>query len=167
MVSLSSRRPTDPNTLAALAAAEQRRQQLHSTREDRQARAWERTRVQHSAQHSRATVWQCHSAGTGSSSPARGGGFEQPYGAQVICSCTGHTASDTGMAKARAGGCRGGAAPPELPTHFNAAIHYRLQRPEWLRNGCTGAVLKECTPESLSLHYISMQVAAQAPPHFL
>ena len=29
------RRPTDPNTLAALAAAEQRRQQLHSTREDR------------------------------------------------------------------------------------------------------------------------------------
>jgi len=58
VVSLSSRRPTDPNTLAALAAAEQRRQQLHSTREDRQARAWERTRVQHSAQHSRATVWQ-------------------------------------------------------------------------------------------------------------
>jgi len=29
------RRPTDPNSLAALAAAEQRRQQLHSTREDR------------------------------------------------------------------------------------------------------------------------------------
>jgi len=46
------RRPTDPkNTLAALAAAEQRRQQLHSTREDRRARARERTRVQHLAQH--------------------------------------------------------------------------------------------------------------------
>ena len=45
------RRPTDPNTLAALAAAEQRRQQLHSTREDRRARARERTRVQHLAQN--------------------------------------------------------------------------------------------------------------------
>jgi len=45
------RRPTDPHTLAALAAAEQRRQQLHSTREDRRARARERTRVQHLAQH--------------------------------------------------------------------------------------------------------------------
>ena len=45
------RRPTDPNTLTALAAAEQRRQQLHSTREDRQARARERTRIQHLAQH--------------------------------------------------------------------------------------------------------------------
>ena len=45
------RRPTDPNTLAAPAAAEQRRQQLHSTREDRRARARERTRVQHLAQH--------------------------------------------------------------------------------------------------------------------
>ena len=45
------RRPTDPNTLTALAAAEQRRQQLHSTREDRQARARKRTRVQHLAQH--------------------------------------------------------------------------------------------------------------------
>jgi len=33
------RRLTDLNTLAALAAAEQRRQQLHSTREDRRARA--------------------------------------------------------------------------------------------------------------------------------
>ena len=37
--------------LAALAAAEQRRQQLHSTQEDRRARARERTRVQHLAQH--------------------------------------------------------------------------------------------------------------------
>ena len=37
--------------LAALAAAEQRRQQLHSTREDRRAKARERTRVQHLAQH--------------------------------------------------------------------------------------------------------------------
>ena len=45
------RRPTNPNTLAALAAAEQRRQQLHSTREDRRARAWERTSDQHLAQH--------------------------------------------------------------------------------------------------------------------
>jgi hypothetical protein len=45
------RRPTDPNTQAALAAAEQRRQQLHSTREDRLARARERTRVQHLAQN--------------------------------------------------------------------------------------------------------------------
>ena len=45
------RRPTDPNTLTALAAAEQRRQQLHSTREDRQARARERTHAQHLAQH--------------------------------------------------------------------------------------------------------------------
>ena len=45
------RRLTDLNTLAALAAAEQRRQQLHSTREDRRARALERTRVQHLAQH--------------------------------------------------------------------------------------------------------------------
>ena len=45
------RRPTVSNTLAALAAAEQRRQQLHSTREDRRARARERTRVQHLAQH--------------------------------------------------------------------------------------------------------------------
>jgi len=34
------RRPIDPNTLAALAAAEQRRQQLHSTREDRRAKAY-------------------------------------------------------------------------------------------------------------------------------
>jgi len=34
------RRPTDANTLAALAAAEQKRQQLHSTREDRRARAY-------------------------------------------------------------------------------------------------------------------------------
>ena len=30
------------------------------------------------------SAWQCHSAGTGSSSPARGGGFEQPYGAQAF-----------------------------------------------------------------------------------
>ena len=45
------RRPTDPHTLAALAAAEQRRQQLHSTQEDRRARARERTRVQYLAQH--------------------------------------------------------------------------------------------------------------------
>ena len=37
--------------LAALAAAEQRRQQLHSTQEDRRARARERTRVQYLAQH--------------------------------------------------------------------------------------------------------------------
>ena len=28
------------------------------------------------------SAWHCHSAGTGSSSPARGGGFEQLYGAQ-------------------------------------------------------------------------------------
>jgi len=41
------RRPTDPITLAALAAAEQRRQQLHSTREDRQAVE----DLQHLAQH--------------------------------------------------------------------------------------------------------------------
>jgi len=44
---------------------------------------------------------------------------------------------------------RGGAAPPELSTRFNAAIHCRLQRPEWLRNGCTGAVQKECSPPKL------------------
>jgi len=30
------------------------------------------------------SAWQCHSAGTGSSNPARGGGFEQPYGAQAF-----------------------------------------------------------------------------------
>ena len=30
------------------------------------------------------SAWQCHSAGTGSSSSARGGGFEQPYGAQAF-----------------------------------------------------------------------------------
>ena len=46
------RRPTDANTLAALAAAEQRRQQLRLTQEDRQARARERTRVQHLEQQS-------------------------------------------------------------------------------------------------------------------
>jgi len=40
-----------PIPLAALAAAEQRRQQLHSTREDRRARARERTCVQNLAQH--------------------------------------------------------------------------------------------------------------------
>jgi len=43
--------PTDPNMLTALAAAEQRRQQLHSTREYRQARAREKTRIHHLAQH--------------------------------------------------------------------------------------------------------------------
>ena len=30
------------------------------------------------------SAWQCHSAGTRSSSSARGGGFEQPYGAQAF-----------------------------------------------------------------------------------
>jgi hypothetical protein len=30
------------------------------------------------------SAWQCHSAGTGSSSPDRVGGFEQPYGAQAF-----------------------------------------------------------------------------------
>jgi len=45
------RRPTHPHTLAALAAAEKGRQQLHSTWGDRRAKAGERTRVQHLAQH--------------------------------------------------------------------------------------------------------------------
>ena len=79
------RRPTDPNKLAALAAAEQRRQQLHSTREDRRAGPGEDPRPALGTAHG-ATVsaWHCHSAGTGSSSPARGGGFEQPCGAQAF-----------------------------------------------------------------------------------
>jgi hypothetical protein len=47
------------------------------------------------------------------------------------------------------GGAGGGAAPPELSTHFNTAIHCRLQRPEWLRNGCTGAIQKDCSPPEL------------------
>jgi len=79
------RRPTDPNTLAALAAAEQRRQQLHSTREDRRAGLGEDPRpALGTALGATVSVWLCHSAGTGSSSPARGGGFEQPYGAQAF-----------------------------------------------------------------------------------
>jgi len=30
------------------------------------------------------SAWQCHSAGTGSSGPVRGGGSEHPYGAQAF-----------------------------------------------------------------------------------
>jgi hypothetical protein len=53
---------------------------------------------------------------------------------------------------------QGGAAPPELSTQFNAAIHCRLQRLEWLRNGCTGAVQKECSPhELLAAHDTQLQ----------
>ena len=40
-------------------------------------------------------------------------------------------------------------SPPELSTHFHAASHCSLQRPEWLRNGCTGAIQKDCSPPEL------------------
>jgi hypothetical protein len=84
VVSLSVVEGRPIRTLAALAAAGQRWQQLHSTMEDRRARARERTCVQHLAQHVEQHLSLAgHSAGTGSSSPARGGGFEQPYGAQA------------------------------------------------------------------------------------
>jgi len=98
------------------------------------------------------SAWQCHSAGTGSSSPARGGGFEQPYGAQafrgaeegplstqllryiseVLHTIGKQTASDTewydrDCANARAGGRRGGAAPHELSNSFECRSS--LQRP--------------------------------------
>jgi len=49
-------------------------------------------------------------------------------------------------------------SPPELSTHFHAASHCSLQRPEWLRNGCTGAVQKECSPpELLAAHDTQLQ----------
>ena len=64
------RRLTDPNTLATLAAAEQRRQQLHSTWEDRRAGPGEDPRpALGTALGATVSAWQCHSAGTGSSSP--------------------------------------------------------------------------------------------------
>jgi hypothetical protein len=79
------RRPTDPNTLAALAAAEQRRQHLDSTREGRRAGPGEDPRpALGTALEATVSAWHCHSAGTGSSSPARGSCFEQPYGAQAF-----------------------------------------------------------------------------------
>ena len=79
------RRLTDPNTLATLAAAEQRRQQLHSTWEDRRAGPGEDPRpALGTALGASVSAWHCHSAGTGSSSPAIGGGFKQPYGAQAF-----------------------------------------------------------------------------------
>ena len=79
------RRPIDPNTLAALAAAEQIWQQLHSTREGRRAGPGEDPRpALGTALGATVSAWHCHSAGTGSSSPARGGGFEQPYGSQAF-----------------------------------------------------------------------------------
>ena len=79
------RRPTNPNTLAALAAAEQRLQQLDSTWEGRRAGPGEDPRpVLGTALGATVSAWHCHSAGTGSSSPARGGGFEQPCGAQAF-----------------------------------------------------------------------------------
>ena len=79
------RRLTDPNTLTALAAAEQRRQHLDSTREGRRAGPGEDPRpALGTALEATVSAWHCHSAGTGSSSPARVGGFEQPYGAQAF-----------------------------------------------------------------------------------
>ena len=57
-------------------------------------------------------------------------GTPLPWGPEILKRqrCTGHTALDTvwydrDCANARAGGCKGGAAPPELSTHFNAALH--------------------------------------------
>ena len=46
-----------------------------------------------------------------------------------------------------------GRSPPCI-----VSIHCRLQRPEWLRNGCTGAVQKECSPpELLATHDTQLQ----------
>ena len=57
--------------------------------------------------------------------------------------------------------CKSGGAQLSLScqsTHYNAAIHCRLQRPEWLRNGCTGAVQRECSPpELLAAHDTQLQ----------
>ena len=78
------RRPTDPNTLTALAAAEQRRQQLHSTREDRQARARKRTRVQHLAQHLEQQSQPGNATNRHREQQPRVGGYEQLYGAQAF-----------------------------------------------------------------------------------
>jgi len=77
------RRPTDPNTLPALAAAETAAASQHS---GGQASRPGRGPMPALGTALGATVsaWHCHSAGTGSSSPARGGGFEQPYGAQAF-----------------------------------------------------------------------------------
>ena len=69
-------------------------------------------------------------------------------------------------------GVAGGAQPPlNCLTYLNAALHCRLQRSEWLRNGCTGAVgCREYSPFWIALTTLgtnSMQVAAQALPNFL
>jgi len=96
-------------------------------------------------------------------------GMQPPW----IARCTWHTASDTvwydrDCANAKAGGCRGGAAPPELSNSFECRSS--LQRPGChLRNGWTGAVGRRGSPPWIALTTLcttSMQVAAQAPPHF-
>jgi len=80
------RRPTDPNTLAGFAAAEQRETAAASQRSGGQASEGpgeDPRPALGTALGATVSAWQWHSAGTGSSSPSRGGGFEQPYGAQV------------------------------------------------------------------------------------
>ena len=68
--------------------------------------------------------------------------------------CTGHTASgtvwyDRDCANAREGGCREGAAPPELSLFIAGCKD---------QNGCTGAIQKECSPhELLAAHDTQLQ----------
>ena len=78
------RGPTNPNTPSALAAAEQRRQQASQHLGGQASKGEDLHPALGTALGATVSAWQCHSAGTGSSSPDRVGGFEHPYGVQAF-----------------------------------------------------------------------------------
>ena len=130
--------------LAALAVAEQRETAAASQHSGGQASEGPREDprpVLGTALGATVSAWQWHSAGTGSSSPARGAGFEQPYGAQAQE--------------------RGGAADAQTPLNRQpismplcvAGCKDQIGQ-KWLHR----AVQKECSPpELLAAHDTQLQ----------
>jgi hypothetical protein len=81
------RRPTDPASSACSSRAETAAASQHTGGQASEGPGEDLRPELGTALGTTVSAWQCHSAGTGSSSPVRGGGSEQPYGAvQKDCS---------------------------------------------------------------------------------
>ena len=121
------RKLTDPNTLAALAAAEQRRQQLHSTREDRRARA----RKRNAALHCNAALHAGCKDQNGSLNGCTGAVQKKCSPPEMLAAHDTQLLTRygmTGTVQTQEGGGAGGAQPPQnCLTHLIAALHCKDQ----------------------------------------